>query len=268
MIGTERRGVPIDWLSCALLFAAALVSASCVDPLPPRSGQPEPEPEPPRAVDTVRVERTVLDTVVVVDSEAEQEVARLQLMLLEKDAQIRQLQTQLEETTREVVRSMARLETVASRAEAASAMAEAEVALEQLKTAAGGRDTREIEQIQAFLDQSTAAFNDGNYGGSLYLANQAKTLAGADRGRLLSGPQGSMLPGETLFAVSLQLQTVRRANVRQGPGTEHGIAFTLEGGTALVAHSYTGQWLRVSTEDGRTGWIYQGLVEGRRGGEP
>jgi hypothetical protein len=249
-----------------LVFGLVTLSVACIDPTSQRRSQTEPDPEPPSRVDTVVVQRRVVDTVTVANPETEQQLAQLQLRLLEKDAQIATLQTQLEESTREVVRSLARQQTVASRAEAASAMAEAEVALEQLRTAAGGRETSEIRQVQSLLENSTAAFNQENYGGSLYLANQAKTIAGADRGRLLRGAQGSMLPGESLFTVPLQLQTVRRSNVREGPGTEYGIAFTLESGAPLVANSYVGPWLRVNTPDGQTGWIFQSLVESGGGG--
>jgi hypothetical protein len=262
MTGTHPNRVPRWSLTSAVAVAAApVLCVACIDPPAQRGSQPEPEPA--RQVDTVLVDRVVVDTVTVSNPETERQVARLQMQLLEKDAQISRLQTQIEETTREVVRSMARQQTVASRAEAASAMAEAEVALEQLKTAAGGRETQEIRQIQGLLESSTAEFNQENYGGSLYLANQAKSLAGADRGRLLRGTQGSLRPGETLFTVSLPLRTVRRSNVREGPGTEFPVTFTLEPGATLVGHSYVGQWLRVSTPDGQTGWVFQNLVESR-----
>jgi SH3-like domain-containing protein len=40
--------------------------------------------------------------------------------------------------------------------------------------------------------------------------------------------------------------------------------FTLDGGVPLVGQAYTSQWVRVVTEDGREGWIFQTLVTGRR----
>jgi hypothetical protein len=266
MTSTHCAGVPLVKYRHVVLVSTALVfGAACVDPPPPPGSGPEPEPGTAGASDTVVV-RTVTDTVVVPDPQTEQQLAQLQLQLLEKDAQIQRLQAQLDDATREVVRSMARLQTVASRAEAASAMAEAEVALEQLRTAAGGRATPEIAQVERLLEESTAAFNEENYGGSLYLANRAKGFAGAGRGRLLGSGQESLLPGETLFTESLQLRTVRRSNVRGGPGTEFAVVFTLDAGAALVGHSYVGQWVRISTEDGQGGWIFQSLVESRSRG--
>ncbi len=267
MTGTHCGGVPKIRRRDAVLVSTALVAAiACVDPPSPPGSGPGPDPGAGRAGDTVVVERRVVDTVRVADPQTEQQLAQLQLQLLEKDAQIQRLQAQLDDATREVVRSMARLQTVASRAEAASAMAEAEVALEQLRTAAGGRNTPETAQVERLLEESAAAFNEQNYGGSLYLANRAKGFAGAGRGRLLGSGQESLLPGETLFTESLQLRTIRRSNLRGGPGTEFSVVATLEAGTAVVGHSYLGQWVRISTEDGRSGWIFQNLVESRGGG--
>ena len=67
-------------------------------------------------------ERVAVDTVVIrseVDAELEQRVATVQLQLLERAAQVEELQRQLDAARREVVRAMARLQTLASRAEAA-----------------------------------------------------------------------------------------------------------------------------------------------------
>ncbi len=245
-----------------VLSPLILLLPACMDPPPPRM------PEPVVVYDTVEVERFIVDTVTVTvtttDPELEQGIARLQLQLLEKEAQIEELQAELDEAMREVVRSMARLQTLASRAEAASGMAEAEIALEQLKAVAGQRQTPEIERAQQFLDESTVEFNNQNYGGSLYLANEAKRLAGEGRGRLIGGNSESTQPGEILFALPLPLRAVRRANVREGPGLGFDILFTLESGANVVGQAYAEQWVRIITEDNRGGWIFHNLVENRR----
>jgi len=264
MTGTHLNGVLLASRWVAVLVSTLLVAAvACVGSSPPPASGPAPDSGGAGVRDTVIVERMVVDTVTVADPQTEQQLAQLQLQLLEKDAQIQRLQAQLDDATREVVRSMARMQTVASRAEAASAMAEAEVALEQLRTAVGGRDTPEIEQVEHLLEQSTAAFNEQNYGGSLYLANRAKGFAGARRGRMLGGGQESLLPGEVVFSESLQLRTVSRSNVRSGPGLEFNVVVTLDNGVPVVGHSYLGRWVRISMEDGRNGWIFQSLVESR-----
>src|SRR6267143_449579 len=99
------------------------------------------------------------------------------------EAQIDALQERLDDARQEVVRAMAKLQTLATRAEAASAIAEAEIALQPLQ-AAGTRAAPEYAQARRLLDQSTVEFNKSNYGGALYLASQAKSLAGVGKGRL------------------------------------------------------------------------------------
>ncbi|MDH5536935.1 MAG: hypothetical protein OEZ08_15385 [Betaproteobacteria bacterium] len=63
------------------------------------------------------------------DVELERRAARFELELWARDAMVEDLQRRLEDARREVVRAMAKLRTLATRAEAASAMAGAEVAL-------------------------------------------------------------------------------------------------------------------------------------------
>jgi len=207
--------------------------------------------------------RAVTETVAVRDPQLEQRVARLELRLLERDAQIEELQARLDEARREVVRAMAKLQTLASRAEAASAMAETEIALQSLKTAAGQQAAPEIGQATQLLQLSTAEFNKQNYGGALYLANQAKSVAGRSRERVASDVRGSLRSGEVLLALPLRLATVSRSNVREGPGATFAVLFTLEAGAPLVGYSYADQWVHVGDQAGRSGWVFQSLV-GRR----
>ena len=134
----------------------------------------------------------VTDTVKVRDPELEQQVNRLEMQLLGKEAQMEDLQARLDEARRDVVRTMAKLQTVATRAEAASAMAEAELAVNSLKKIPGAQTTPEVTQAASLLQQSTDVFNRQNFGGALYLANQAKDVAGAGKGRLAGGrPDGT-----------------------------------------------------------------------------
>lgn len=202
--------------------------------------------------------KVVRDTVTVRDPELDKRVSRLELQLLARDAQIEDLQVRLEDTRAEVVRAMAKLQSVASRAQAASAMAEAEVALQTMKAGASG-DPPEATQVTKLVRQSATEFNKANYGGALYLANQAKTVASGYRGRLGVSKEGAR-PGETLFAVPIRLKTTSRGNVREGPGTNFAILFTVESGSSIIGYSYADEWVRISDDTGRTGWIHQTLV--------
>jgi hypothetical protein len=201
------------------------------------------------------------DTVTVRDPDQDKRIAGLELQLLARDAQIEDLQTKLDDTRAEVVRAMAKLQSVASRAQAASAMAEAEVALQTMKAGSQQDDPPpEAEQVTRLVRQAAAEFDKQNYGGSLYLANQAKTVASSYRGRLAVAGRENPRPGETPFAVPLKLVTITRGNVRGGPGTNFPIVFSADSGTVLTGYSYADEWIRISDLGGRNGWIFRSLV--------
>ncbi|GMR12963.1 MAG: hypothetical protein BMS9Abin29_1158 [Gemmatimonadota bacterium] len=205
----------------------------------------------------------VVDTVVVrvePDRELDHRVAALQLQLLERAAQVGDLERQLEAARQEVVRAMARLQTLTSRAEAASVMAEAEIALEAMAGAAGDEEPPSATQARTLLILSTSEFANENYGGALYLASQARRVARAGEGRLTNGEEGGRQPGEVPFALPLTLETVRRSNVRAGPGLGFGVLFTLDPATPVVGHSHTERWVRITDDEGRGGWIFHNLI--------
>jgi uncharacterized protein YgiM (DUF1202 family) len=197
--------------------------------------------------------------VTVRDPELDKRVGRQDLLLLAKDAEIADLQSRLEDTRAEVVRAMAKLQTVANRAQAASAMAEAEVSLQSMKSGAA-EEPPEAAQVTRLVRQSATEFNKQNYAGALYLANQAKTLASSYRGRVSVGNRGGTRAGETAFAVPIRLKMSSRGNVREGPGTGYPISYAAEGGTMLTGYSYADEWIRISDDTGRGGWVFRSLV--------
>lgn len=192
--------------------------------------------------------------------ELERKLALSELLLLEKQAQVDELQALLDDARQEVVRAMARQQSLASRAEAASAIAEAEIALQSRNAAAGATGAPEVSRL---IQLSTAEFDRQNYAGALYLANQAKGAAIAARGQLASVKRGQLRADERPFASPLRLQTSARANVREGPGGAFKVVFTLPAGAALTGLSHSQQWVRVTDDSGRDGWIYQELIERR-----
>jgi hypothetical protein len=185
---------------------------------------------------------------------------RLQLELWERDAVVEDLEDRLEGARRDVVRAMAKLRTLATRAEAASAMAEADVALQSLSRT--GRDAQEIRQVRELMQQGTAEFSQQNYGGALYLANQAKALL-ARAPRPGGADHNAQRPGEITFAVPLRLLAKGPEEVREGPGAGFPVAYAVKPGEELIGRSYLGTWVRVSDGSGREGWIPDSRVERR-----
>src|SRR5947208_9226082 len=146
-----------------LILSLLYVGAACH--LPPRSGSLPPSRDPARVPPSVAH-----------DTALEQRAARLELKLLEQEAQVAELQNRLDDARREVVRTMAKLQSLATRAEAASGMAEAEIALQALRSANGNKSSASPEYAQgtALLQLATTEFDQQNYAGALYLATEAK----------------------------------------------------------------------------------------------
>src|SRR5512147_178263 len=118
-----------------LTSAAALALAACSHRAP--EVVPAPHTDPPQT-------RVVTETVTVRDRDLEQRVARLQLQLLDRDALVEDLQARLDAASRDAVRSMAKVQTLATRAEAASGMAEAQIVLQTLRRTARGSATPDL----------------------------------------------------------------------------------------------------------------------------
>ena len=48
--------------------------------------------------------------------------------------------------------------------------------------------------------------------------------------------------------------------MREGPAFNQKVAFVIEDGALLTGHSQKDFWVRVSREDGRSGWIFYNLI--------
>jgi len=237
----------------ALLPAAALLASACSG-----LGTSDSSAEPP-ANDAVVSEQRSTPTPAD-DAALERRVSSLELQLLEKTQQVQELQARLDDARREVVRAMAKLQSLATRAEAASGIAEVELALESLPGTASAQAVAEVRQL---MEQSSAEFDKANYGGALYLASQAKSAATTARGQIATAEQSPLRPYERSLALPLQLETKTGANVRAGPGTTFAVLFTLPPEAQIVAYSSADEWLRIADDSGRRGWINQGLIRGR-----
>jgi Bacterial SH3 domain len=239
-----------------LLLAVPLGACGPKPPPPPTTPAPAAAAAP-----TPAPARTAPETVTVRDPDLAREVAQLRMSLLERTAQLADAKQQLDEATTQVVRAMARSRTLATKADAASAMAEAEVTLQQLRGSGGQQPPTEARQAEQALRAASAAFDAENYGGAVYLATQAKRAATAGRGRLAESG-ATTGAGEVPFAVPVPLTTTARANLRAAPGGGANLVATVPAGTPLTAYAYAQDWIRVTTADGRGAWIYQGLVRG------
>jgi len=194
----------------------------------------------------------------------EEELARARLFLLEKEAKIEGLNQKLDAAILEVVRAMAKLQGREGKAEAASSLAEAEIALKLLERGAAGREKdSDFIQVKQLLKTAAQEFQKENYGGALYLTSQAKSLIKGEEARRMSRENMPKIEGEVLFSLPLPLRVLSKSNIREGPGPNFKVLFRVEEGTPLTGQSYKGLWVRVKSEDGRSGWIFYNLVSQR-----
>jgi hypothetical protein len=203
----------------------------------------------------------------------EQKIAGLKIQLLEYETLIKENQGYAEAQQRrldaaiiEVVRTKARLRSLESKAEAASTIAEAEIAVNALKKQAASSDIipqEELSTVDQLLKMSSSEFRSQNFGGALFLANQTKGQVRDLQMRMRGSPDTAAIEGETTFAQPLPLKLLKKSNLRKGPGVEHKILLTLEKDNLVTGYSRRGDWIRVTTSDGQTGWLFQSLVGAR-----
>jgi SH3 domain-containing protein len=196
--------------------------------------------------------------------ELEEKLARMHLQALEKDAEIKALNQKLEAAILEVVRAMAKLRGLSGRAEAASNLAETEIALKSIpaELALRPKDS-DLAQAQQLLRMATEEFKKQNYDGTVYLTTQVKTLIKPRNERLVKGVELAKTEAEHPLSPMLALRATNRSNVRGGPGPAFKVLFVVERGTPLNAVSYNGVWVRVKTDDGRAGWVHYSLIDQR-----
>ena len=243
------------YLSFILVIYVCLITACHTYPPPPQT-QPCPQ-----------IDRSYEEKCKVL----EDKIAHLQLLMLEKDAQINAFEDRhstqqniLDDVVMEVVRAKSKLRSLESKAEAASNMAEAEIAIEALKMrlAEGEKDIA-VLKAERLLKLSAEEFKKENYGGSLYLTSQAKAHIKAGQIRFRDRNEKPILKREVLFVQPLPLQVLKKSNLRQGPDLKNKVVKTLDKNALVVGYSYKNNWVRVKCEDGVEGWIFRNLLSNR-----
>ncbi len=194
----------------------------------------------------------------------EERVARLNMLLIEKEAQVDELNSRLGEAILEVVRAKAKLRSLESKAEAASNLAEAEIALKALHTKSPqiSDDPKYVRAVE-LLRLGAEEFKKQNFGGALYLSGQAKGLIRESQEQSLSRQDLPLLLGEIPFTLPVRLKARDASNLRAAPTLNSKVMTRLQAGDPLIGHSYRGKWVRVQNGSGQVGWVYYDLVGAR-----
>jgi hypothetical protein len=233
-----------------------LALSGCVTPPPP-----PPAPLPPPA--SVPLEATV--PACPSCEEQTRANARLRQDLANRDAELRELRSSqrdqvkvLQESTREVARAKVKLRRLATQADAASYIAEVEVAMESLRSSLGARsDVQLMVLAQGILESTAAPFAQGDFGEAMDRAAQAEELIALVAHYQVRPGSRPRVPGEVPLQVAIPLKVTVDSNLRRQPLAKAPVVRVLKKDTLLVAHAYKGSWMQVETEDGRSGWVDQ-----------
>src|SRR6266700_903159 len=172
-IGSHRSTIAPGLWTVVWLLSSAL--SGCVTP-PPAVAPPTPVPVP--------LEASVRGPTCPSCEEQTLEIARLRQDLANREAELRDLRSNqrhqvkvLQESTREVTRAKVKLRRLATQADAASYIAEVEVAMESLRSSLGATSTVPLMALaQGILESTAAPFAQGDYGVAMDRAAQAEQL--------------------------------------------------------------------------------------------
>lgn len=207
------------------------------------------------------------------EKEAQQhEIERLQKLLAENEAQIRSQQVRqqdqakaLQETTSQAARAQVKLRRLATRPAAASTIAEAEVALENLKLSQVAESEQSVQaQAQRLLNAAAASYVEDNYVAAMDYAAYARgfiDMMENNRTFKIADPRRLTVP----FSVPIPMRVRSDSNLRQKPSESAAILGLLKKDSAITVEAYRGDWLHVQTADGRSGWVLNTLVEAQVG---
>lgn len=232
------------------LVSFVLIIAGCASPeiIPPPIDPPKPEAN-------AEIENL------------KNQIAQLESIITEKDELIRSQQIKqqnqaqaLREVNKEATRTQVKLHRLATKPGTASAIAETEVALAQLKQSKIPAN-EQIMQIQAqqLLETASKLYEKNQYATAMNYVAQAKQLISSltDPTRKRINIENNM-PLE--FHASIKLTTRSSAHLRNAPNNQAKILTTLKKDTSVTAFASQGSWFRVQINDSE-GWIHNTLLE-------
>lgn len=219
----------------------------------------------------------VIETAPVTSSQEEElrkENARLKKLLAEKDEIIKNQQISqknqalaLKEVNKEATRTQVKLHRLATKPGTASAIAETEVALANLKqTKISPAD--QVLQIQAkhLVDTASMLFAKDQYASAMNYITQAKQLIS-----LINAPNHKKTIAENSslleFHTPIKLHTKANINLRKMPSAKAQLLATLKKNTVVIANASQGSWLRVQA-DQKQGWVLNTGLEAGKNHQP
>ncbi|QOJ23758.1 MAG: SH3 domain-containing protein [Gammaproteobacteria bacterium] len=220
-----------------------------------------------------QVPAPVIETMPIQSSQEEnlrKEIAHLKKLLAEKDELIKNQQIRqqnqalaLKEVNKEATRTQVKLHRLATKPGTASAIAETEVALANLKqTKVPAAD--QVLQIQAkhLVEAASMLYAKDQYASAMNYIAQAKQLIS-----LITTPNHKRTVNDNSalleFHTPIKLYTKTNVNLRKMPGAQAQLLVTLKKNTPVMANASQGSWLRVQVDE-KQGWVLNtGLEAGK-----
>lgn len=188
------------------------------------------------------------------------EVKKLQRELLKKQGEINNLVLSQQHTTREVVRTKAKLRSHSSKAETVANIAEVKTIL---KTVNGKRMSEQLQQAVYETEQVVAmsvdALTKGDVEKAFNLSHKAQQLT--QPLRILQRKVPLNNGPDTVLVAPVLMKATKTSNVRTEPGMQYDVRFTLESGTQIMALAYVKNWIQVESDKKGKGWVYSQLLE-------
>jgi cell division protein FtsB len=151
-----------------------------------------------------------------------------------------------EDAIREVVRIRARIQDMASPAEASAMFAEARVILDRMEAEAFNEEALEqLDLAKSYMSQGKSALDSGNPGGGAYLFD------------LIPGLYEAMKKTDPR-KVKIK---VRIASLREAPAPSSPKISSLYWGESVTGLAKDKDWVKVKTSSDQTGWLLKSQVQ-------
>ncbi len=187
-------------------------------------------------------------------------VEQLEQELLVKQDEVKKLILSQQRSTREVVRSKAKLRSHSSKAETVANIAEVKT---MLTKARGETMTEQLQQVilktEGTIAKSVLALNRGDVDTAFALSNTAQQLIQPTYTQ--QGNNSFSEGSDVVFVDPLLMRVTKTCNVRSGPGMQNEVFFFLESGTEIQALAYVNNWIKVESDKKGKGWVYYQLLE-------
>ena len=185
--------------------------------------------------------------------------ASLAMKLVEKQKEIDRIKFTQEHLTQEIAHTNARIPIPNTKVEVVTYLAEVETDINAAKELASDSEQLIFVQVDRFIAESKVELEQGNYDTALSRASQAVELTQVIRIKTAMNKRMEECTYAE-FILPLHLRLAKRSNIRKKPTIRGKILVTLAPRTPVTASGYQGDWIKVTTKNGKEGWIHYSLL--------